>query len=178
MSIILVVEKRNVNKNRFAKDDILKYYFTSSKISGDIKNNPDKYKADILMEFSDFNVIFWYEQLLIKESFEDPLNINGHYIDPNNNSNMLCGYIGMPGRKWTNEQKIEKSINYKGKSKSEEFCKKLSEHFNTNDGLIHKKKMEDGIRNRSKSGVSWSHKGKSWSQARREAQNRRKNNES
>jgi hypothetical protein len=171
--------KENVGRNRYASDDLLKFYFTSGKLKDDIKKFPEKYKYEILMEFGDFDVIFWYEQILIRENIKNPLNMNYRVIDPDNGTQKLCGSkeTAVP-RIWTDAEKLEKSNLYSGIPKSKEFVDNITAYMASPESEEHRAKMLAGLRKRAASGIPWGHRDKPWSQARRDAHNRRKNNES
>lgn|ERR1035437_21915 len=80
---------KNVKANRSAKDDLFIFYFTSSKMKIQMKENPKDFYCQILFEFIDYDICFWYEQILIKESIKNEKCINGQYVDPDKNNKIF-----------------------------------------------------------------------------------------
>jgi hypothetical protein len=166
--------KANVGLKLSAEEDLFIKYFTSGKLKEDIKSNINNYEYKILMEYGDEDVVFWYEQLMIREHIDDELNMNGNFVDPDTAKDTFWGKKGQVGRVWSEEQKIKKSLQYKDKPKPKEFVEKITKYMNSEQAASQKENCKIGVRRRSESGVPWAHKGKPWSEARRLAQNRRK----
>jgi hypothetical protein len=82
---VYIVRNRNTGKfyigmrsaNKVvAEEDLGVYYFTSSK---HVKNNFNEFDREILAYFKDQISAFEFENLLIKEHWNDPLLLNKHY---------------------------------------------------------------------------------------------------
>lgn len=81
-----------VRTERSPEEDLMVHYFTSSKsLCKSIKDNPELFKYDILFRSNetapknlakDEFVVWYYEQLLIKESFKNSLSLNKVFHDP------------------------------------------------------------------------------------------------
>lgn len=76
----------NVRFKRTPIEDLLIHYFTSSKtMKFKIKANPDKFKGEILFSFDDTDIVYWYEQVSIKQQISNSLCMNKSYNDPDTN---------------------------------------------------------------------------------------------
>jgi len=89
----------HVKRNRTPAQDFLVHYFTSSvRLKEDIKLNPTKYRGEILYCSNESitcdgcvsYVVYWYEQLLIRDHITDSLCMNGNYLDPDSNVKAFC----------------------------------------------------------------------------------------
>lgn len=72
----------NVRLNLSPENDILIKYFTTGTLAKDIRSNPSSYDAKILFRYDDYDMVFWYEQVLIRENIKNDLCANKQYIDP------------------------------------------------------------------------------------------------
>lgn len=73
----------NVRKNRTPEEDLWIYYFTTSKyVKDDIDIfGKESFDASIIFTDQDYDMCYWYEQMLIKEHINNPLCMNKHYVD-------------------------------------------------------------------------------------------------
>lgn len=127
------------------ENDILKTYFTSGRLKKRIFESPQNFEAIILFKHEDYDVVYWYEQLLIKESIENSLCENAHYIDPDSDKKIFT----MAGKKQTKEHIEKRMSQLRGKpakKHSDETKTKLSKprtlesrikQSQTNKGRIH-----------------------------------------
>jgi len=85
----------HVSKNRTPEQDFLVHYFTSSvTLKEDIKQNTSKYQGEILYRSNETAnisgnesfIVYWYEQLLIRQHISNSLCVNGQYKDPDTNT--------------------------------------------------------------------------------------------
>ena len=109
---------KNVKSNRCANDDLFIFYFTSSKMKTQMKTNPENFIYEILFQYEDYDVCFWYEQILIREFIKNENCINGQYIDPDKNSKIFSHSGSLEVRR-----KISKANT--GKVRSNEVKEKL-----------------------------------------------------
>lgn len=177
----------NVRFRRTPENDLWIFYFTSSKKVKKLIEiyGKDSFTVEILYKLSDYNICYWKEQELIKESKSNPLCVNGTYIDPLTHIRKFSIF----GR--DKELEIERgkaiSISKKGKSNghegfknSEETKKKMSEsqqrlnYKHTEESKNKMKEYKRTIEHASKLGDSL--RGKPWSEARRLAFLRNKDN--
>ena len=78
---------KNVELCRLPKNDIWLKYFTSSKtVKNQLLNyGIDAFTVEIIFQHADSLVCWTYEQIKIKDNWQDPLLLNGKYHDPNSN---------------------------------------------------------------------------------------------
>lgn len=139
----------NVKLGLTPEEDLFIKYFTSSKLSKEIKNNIDKYNFVILMKSSQeisYNekshlVVYWYEQLLIKENRKNVLCLNEHYIDPDSNTNSfiptkdsieksrtgLIKFYSDKTKKEDRDARVKLTISKKSEQELKEYHIKLSQ---------------------------------------------------
>jgi hypothetical protein len=85
--------KQNVSWKLKPEEDLWKRYFTSSKHVKQIISELGKesFDVEVLFVFDDFEVCFWYEQLLIKATRSDPMSLNFRLIDPDTSAVIFNG---------------------------------------------------------------------------------------
>jgi hypothetical protein len=179
----------HISKHRIPEDDLWKHYFTTSKyIRDDIKiYGKDSFHYEIIMKNMDYDICYWYEQQLIKENIGNPLCMNKHYTDKDSGHRKFS----VAGTTHSEESKRKMSIAKEGKSlprkpgvtekivqtrkknnvrPSEEAKKKQSASM-TGKTPWNKGKIAT---DEAKKNQSTSHKNIPWSQARRDAQNKKR----
>lgn len=131
----------NVRFKRTSAEDLLIYYFTSSKsLKNLIKETPEKFTSEILFTYDDIDVVYWYEQLSIKLHISNPLCLNKSYNDPDTNEKKFDTTKITPWNKgispsietrqlWSKQRKGKS--NGAGKPKSADHIKKNKEAHNT-----------------------------------------------
>lgn len=112
----------NVTKKRLPEDDLLIKYFTSGSLKKRIQSNPGRYVGEVLFRFGNKEVVYWYEQLLIKENIRNRLCRNRIFIDPDDNTKTFS----MTGKEWSAESRKKASESKKGIPLSKEHCAKIS----------------------------------------------------
>jgi hypothetical protein len=77
--------KTNQSHNRMPNDDLWVHYFTSSSKVKELVNQQgkDAFDTQIIFTFGDYDVCYWYEQLMIFSSKGTTLCMNIHCVDPN-----------------------------------------------------------------------------------------------
>lgn len=113
----------NIKQGILPEDDILINYFTSSNKVKDIilKEGTDIFVSQILFKHPD-NLVCWvYEQLIIRDNWNDLLILNGKYHDPDSDIEVKRR-IGFHSE----STKIKMSMAGKGRPKSEEHKRKIS----------------------------------------------------
>jgi len=143
---------QNVKFNRSPEEDLLVHYCTSGKLSKNIKENVSDYIGLVLFNMNDNDVVFWYEQLLIKENIKNPLCKNENYIDPDKNIKVFSS-TGVK-RSESTKQKMRKpkseahkrnmSAARTGTTRTQETKDKLSKfHMGLKASAETRKKMSD-----------------------------------
>lgn len=122
----------NKRFHRTPEDDFLVHYFTSGSLKTRIKEHPDEFVGEILFTFEDEDVVYWYEQLLIREAIADKKCMNRHFIDPDSDAQMFRS------NQWTEERK-----NKLRKPKPSGFSEKLRE---ANLGKKHNNATKEKLR--------------------------------
>lgn len=75
---------RKANKAEPENDFLVKYFSCSSIIRNTIKcQGVESIKGEIIFKSFDPDEAYWYEQKVIADHFDDPLNINFQYVKPN-----------------------------------------------------------------------------------------------
>lgn len=74
--------KGNVELRLTPVEDLFVEYFTSGTISDGIKQEPSNFEYKILFAYGEYDVVYWYEQLLIRERIKSSNCINKKFIDP------------------------------------------------------------------------------------------------
>jgi len=118
--------KANVSSNRTAIDDFRVHYFTSGKLRHSLINHPEKFSHQILFHYGDADVVYWYEQLLIREHINNVLCLNQHYIDPDSECKAFNNGGWNKGISPSTETRQKYSLAGKGRLKSESHKKKIS----------------------------------------------------
>lgn len=121
-------------------------YFTSSKIVADL--GFDNFNKEIIDEVSNSELAYHKEQILIKDSIDDPLCLNRHYVDVGNGKRHFrkAGPLSEDERIkrqkvfGSNEYRKRRSIMQSGKLHSDETKKKISQN---NVGMTGQKHTEE-----------------------------------
>lgn len=95
--------------------DLWIHYFTSSKYVKQLidEHGQDSFECNVIFEYDDYDICYWYEQLLIKETVKNLLSLNKFYIDPD--SSMKCFHsvgISRPCSEETKQKLSEICIQY------------------------------------------------------------------
>lgn len=123
----------NVRLKKLPIDDLWVIYFTSSKKVKSLieQYGKESFEIEIIFYDMDYDICYWKEQELIKDSKSNPLCINGTYIDPDTKIRKFSIF----GR--DKELEIERgkaiSISKKGKS-------------NGHEGFVHSEKTKQKMR--------------------------------
>lgn len=135
----------NVKVSRTPDEDFLIHYFSSGKLRTRVKEDLSKFEGSIVFKFDDLDVVYWYEQLLIKESINDKKCINGNYIDPDSGIKKFS----RAGKIHSEDHKRKISNSVKSLMMSEENRKRISEsmkgHIQSEDT---RKKISDKMKGR------------------------------
>jgi hypothetical protein len=110
----------NVKHKRTPEEDLLLFYHSSGVLKADILENPQNYTGTILYRFGDCDVVYWYEQLLIKSLISNPLCKNGKYVDPDSGNPKFSS----KGKNWKLSEKTKQRMR---KPKSEIHRKHAAE---------------------------------------------------
>lgn len=106
--------KLNQKLNKSPENDMFKTYFSSGKMKTLIKENPENYTFNILFQSGETvkinekeeHVVYWYEQLIIRENIKNPLCKNKCFVDPDSsNQSFMCF-----GHSKKTIEKIRKSV--------------------------------------------------------------------
>ena len=180
---------RNIRLKKLPEEDLWITYFTSSKKVKSLieQYGKDSFGVEIIFRDIDYDICYWKEQELLKDSKSNHLCINGTYIDPKTKIRKFSIF----GR--DKEFEIERgkaiSISKKGKTNghlgfihSEETKLKMREsqrelgYRHTDESKDKMKEYKRTADHASKLGDSL--RGKPWSEARRLAFLRNKENDS
>jgi hypothetical protein len=84
----------HIKFNRLPKEDIGIYYKSSSTYVRDAiaKYGETAFVYEILYEYGNIDVCYWYEQLLIRECAKNPRCMNRKYIDPDTGKFGMCRF--------------------------------------------------------------------------------------
>lgn len=133
----------NTKLNLPASKDLLVKYFTSGVMKTHLKETPENFIAQILLEHEDYDVCYWYEQLLIRENIKNPLCKNRNYLDPDTNIKTfhMAGKPGPnKGRKFSQEarQRMSEASATKGKSRkfTQQHLDNCKSHLSKNNTTI------------------------------------------
>ena len=129
---------------RSPEEDFLIHYFSSGKLKNQLKENKQFFKGEIIFRSNETvlnsttkneeYVVYWYEQLLIKESRNNSLCLNRHYIDPDDYHHAFLNFSCSEETKQRMRKpkptgfglKVSKSL--KGKSLSDSTKNKIRNH--------------------------------------------------
>ena len=102
--------------NKRPEDDLFITYFTSSKVIKSLikEHGAHEFITDILFTSSSYNETYEFEQTLIKTNIQDPLCVNKHYFDIDQNKTVFSNF----GNRHSSEQKEKWSKSRKGKAPS------------------------------------------------------------
>ena len=103
----------NVKHHHTPDEDLLIHYYTSGVLKLDILANPQNYKGEILYTYSEYDVVYWYEQLCIREHIKNSLCKNGKYVDPDSGNPKFSS----KGKRWKLSEKTKEKMR---KPKSEQ----------------------------------------------------------
>jgi len=175
----------NVKEKRTPDEDLWVYYFTSS---ANVKNRIKEYgkesfETSVIFCYEDYDVCYWYEQVLIREHKDSILCLNGTYLDPDSGTRKFSGHGRTPEDEAKRGAAISAAKQGKGnghvgfihsdKTKRKQAAQKGWKHSEEAKmkmrGRIrsgkHNKNIGNGLRN------------KPWSEARREAYLKGKKND-
>lgn len=179
----------NVRLKRHPEEDFWIHYFTSSRKVKELINlyGKDSFDIQIVFRHNMYTECFWEEQRLIKESKADPLRLNKAYIDLETNNRILTTYGESAEAREARIRKMQatkkgkfNSNGHLGLTHSTKTKQKMSESqqkLNYKHSDTTKQKMKEYKRtpeHAAKLGASL--KGKPWSDARRQAYLKRKQN--
>lgn len=175
----------NVRFKRTPTEDLWIHYFTSSKKVKELINlhGKDSFDTRIIFEHDSYDMCFWEEQRLIRESKKDQLRLNVAYIDKDSNSRILTSYGESVEDKDKRIKKMQLAKKGKfnsngqlGMTRSDETKQKMSLAQSRPDLVeARAQTMSDTMKGRKKTPEQLAKysaicKGRPWTEARRQAQ--------
>lgn len=179
----------NIRLKRTPEEDLWIHYFSSSRKVKELINlyGKSSFEVQIIFKHNTYDACFWEEQRLISENKLDPLRLNRAYVDRETNDRVLTTYGESKESKEARIKKMQatkkgkfNSNGHLGLTHSNETKQKMRESqrtLNYKHSDTAKQKMKAYKRtpeHAAKLGESL--KGKPWSDARRQAYLKRKQN--
>jgi hypothetical protein len=179
----------NIAKGRTPEEDLWKYYFTSSKVIKRLieEHGIDSFDVEIIHKDIDYAKCFWTEQQLIFENRNNPNRLNKAYVNPKTGKKVLTTFNETEEERKFRAKKISEnkkgrfnSNGHFGLKHSDETRKKMRESQQAL-GYKHSDEVKQKMRNHQRTAehaekLGASLRGKPWSEARINAQLKRKNN--